>query len=547
MVLPVSLAMTSSRSARRASRTSPARCRISARSSPDSAPQALPFSTAVSITVLRVASSVMVAASTAAFPRVEVGTRSRMARPQSRLAGRDGSVSGVLSKESCGRGCGGRLRFCCRLAAGTSSSSLSREARKRCFSRSNRDFVFAQLEDGGHEVVLAGALFEAADQVGDGDVELGRVHHRGVEQERADVLLDGFGLALCHAQEHLELDAGLHAALLGEQPGEGDVEEVVAGHADADVPDPVRVQGVVDDALVVGVRILLGVPGGQRPVVEGGLHLLHGQVGALDHADLDGGTAVGAALRGPVLEADHGGEGVRQVGLQHDAGLEVLELGLVQDPGEDRDGHVQVLVFLHVQVDELGLAVLPAREGGGAREQRGELLHDVLHGLVERPGGVRGHGGGDLDGDVVHVRAGQERVGALEPAGGLVLAQDGFAQEVDVELDAVLADLGDGRAQLGVGGVHDQVAHHFAEDPAGDRDDNLRQDRGHGAAELHCAAHVPGQERRHLGGEGGKVAGGDVQVFGADHAVDESDREVQAVRVLQDAGELLGRSIHRNL
>ena len=60
--------------------------------------------------------------------------------------------------------------------------------------------------------------------------------------------------------------------------------------------------------------------------------------------------------------------GVRQVGLQHDAGLQVLELGLVQDPGEDRHGHVQVLVFLHVQVDELGAR---AGAGGGAAGRAG--------------------------------------------------------------------------------------------------------------------------------------------------------------------------------
>ena len=186
-------------------------------------------------------------------------------------------------------------------------------------------------------------------------------------------------------------------------------------------------------------------------------------------------------------------------------------------------------------------------EGGGAGEERGQLLDDVLHGLVEGPGGVRGDGGGDLDRDVVDVGAGQQRVGALEPAGGLVLAEDRLAEEVDVELDAVLADLGDGRAQLGVGGVDDQVADHFAEHAAGDRDDHLRQDRGHGAAEADGAAHVPGQERGHLRGQGGEVAGGDLQVLGADDAVDESDGEVEAVRVLQDPGELLGRGVNGDL
>ena len=128
-----------------------------------------------------------------------------------------------------------------------------------------------------------------------------------------------------------------------------------------------------------------------------------------------------------------------------------------------------------------------------------------------------------------------------------MLAEDGLAEEVDVELDAVLADLGDGRAQLGVGGVDDEVADHFAEHAAGDRDDHLRQDRSHGSAEADRAAHVPGQEGRDLGGQGGEVAGGDLQVLGTDDAVDEPDREVQAVGVLQDAGELLGRGVDRDL
>ena len=115
----------------------------------------------------------------------------------------------------------------------------------------------------------------------------------------------------------------LDAALLGQQPGEGDVEEVVAGDADPDVADPVRVQRAVEDALVVGVRVLLGAPGGERPVVQRGLDLLHGEVGALDDAHLDGGAAAGAPGGRPVLQPDHGGERVGQVGLQHDAGLEV--------------------------------------------------------------------------------------------------------------------------------------------------------------------------------------------------------------------------------
>ena len=55
-----------------------------------------------------------------------------------------------------------------------------------------------------------------------------------------------------------------------------------------------------------------------------------------------------------------------------------------------------------------------------------------------------------------------------------------------------------------------------------------------------------GRKAGTFGGERLQVAGGDVQVFGAHHAVDESDREVQAVGVLQHAGEPLGRSVDRD-
>ncbi|MCB5292277.1 hypothetical protein BJQ90_01711 [Arthrobacter sp. SO3] len=127
-----------------------------------------------------------------------------------------------------------------------------------------------------------------------------------------------------------------------------------------------------------------------------------------------------------------------------------------------------------------------------------------------------------------------------------MFAEYGLAQEVDVEFDAVLADLRDGGAQLGVGGIDDEVADHFAEHPAGDRDDHLGQGRSHGAAEADGTAHVPGQERGDLGGQGCEIAGGNLEVLGPDNAVDESDREVQSVGVLQDTGELLGRGINRD-
>ncbi|MDI2022629.1 hypothetical protein PJL18_03170 [Paenarthrobacter nicotinovorans] len=366
--------------------------------------------------------------------------------------------------------------------------------------------------------------------------------HRCVEQEAADILADRGGLAGCHAQEHFELDALGNPALLGQEPGEGNIEEVVTGDADADGVNALRGEGVVDDVLVAGVRVLLGAPGSQRPVVQRGFDLLHGEVGTLDDADLDGCATFGATRRGPLLQFLHGTKCVRQVGLEDNAGFQVLELRHVQDALEHRDGHAEVLVFLHVQVDELGLG-----EGRCEAVERGELLNNVVDGFVEGPRGVRGNCGGFLDGDVVNVLAGQQLQGAFQTTLGFVLAQDGFAEEVHVQVHAVLADLADGRTELGVGGVNDQVAHHLAEHAAGDRDDNLRQDRGQDATHPDSAAHVPGKELGNLRGELGEFTAGDRQVLGADDAVDESNREVKAVRVLQDAGEALGGDVHGDL
>ena len=87
------------------------------------------------------------------------------------------------------------------------------------------------------------------------------MNHRGVEQESAHVLLYSFCLTLGHSQQHLEFNTGLNAALAGKEPGIGNVEEVMTGNTNTDVANAVWVQGVVDHALVVGVTVLLGVPG----------------------------------------------------------------------------------------------------------------------------------------------------------------------------------------------------------------------------------------------------------------------------------------------
>ena len=276
------------------------------------------------------------------------------------------------------------------------------QGRQEAVALAGEDLLVAgQVEDSGHEVLRSRVLLQSAHQVGDGDVELVGVDDGHVQQEvtglAAHDLLDAGG----HAGEHLELDVVLDAACGAQLEGEGDVEEVLAGHAQADVAGALGRHRPGEHALVVGVSGLLGGPGGQFPAVDLGVDLLHGQVGALDDADLDARAARGDTLGGPLLEALHGAQGVGQVGLQDDAGLVAAHVLLVEDRGEDRDGQVEVLVVLHVQVDEGSVVSGQAVEGQ-------EGLDAVGDDLLEAPGVVGAGDGGDLDRDVVDVLTGDQ-------------------------------------------------------------------------------------------------------------------------------------------
>ncbi len=396
----------------------------------------------------------------------------------------------------------------------------------------------AQLEHRRHEVLLARVLLQSADEVRDGHVELGRVHDGRVEQEPADGALHGLGLAGRHAEQHLELDAGGDAALLREQPRVRDVEEVVPGDADLHGVGRGGLERVLEHPLVVRVGLLLGGPGGDGPVVHAAVDLLHREVRALHDADLDGRAARRAPLLRPCRQPLEAGERVGEVRLQHDPGLEVLQLRLVEHAREHLDREVEVLVLLHVEVDELG-----GRRLRRQLVQRGQALDDLVDGLVERPHRQLRDDARHLDGDVVHVVAGEQLARAREAARGLLLAEDGLAEQVEVEAGSALAQLGDRRAELLARRVDDEVADHLAQHAARDGHDHLREDGAEDAARADRALHVPGEEARGLGGERGEAVAGDRQVLGTDDAVDEADGEVEAVLVLEDAGEALGGGI----
>ena len=330
----------------------------------------------------------------------------------------------------------------------------------------------AQLRDAGHEVLRRRVLVQAADQVGDGGVEVGRVDGGDVEADVAHVLADRGGLRARHALEHLELDGIVDAARGRQLVGEGDVEHVVARDAHAQAREVLAAQDPVEDPLVVRVRVLLRGAHRDGPAGELRVDALHGQVRALDEADLDARAAVGSPLSRELREPLNGTQRIRQVGLDDDAGLVVHELRLAQQAGEDFDREVEVLVLLHVEVHEGGAGGL----GRGEAQQGPQPLAHHRRRLLERPQVDLRRDRGDLHGDVVDVVPAQQPLDLVRVVLRLRLAQHGLAQEVDVELGAVRTQGAHRATERSRARIDDHVAQHLAHPGARRGHDDLRDD-----------------------------------------------------------------------
>ena len=169
--------------------------------------------------------------------------------------------------------------------------------------------------------MLFPVFLQATHQVGDGHIEVFGVHHRGVQNQPTHHFVHGPGLGGRHALQHLHIQLVLHTTQLHELGGQGHREQVVRGDADAHIVGVLRLENVVHQPVVVGVHILLAQIRGLGPIMQLCLNPLHGQVSALHQANLNLRTALGAAFLGELGQFHQGVERVRQVGLQHNAGL----------------------------------------------------------------------------------------------------------------------------------------------------------------------------------------------------------------------------------
>ena len=114
--------------------------------------------------------------------------------------------------------------------------------------------VVGNVEDAGHEVLVCGALFQAAHEIGDGDVVVVRIDDGHVVQDLAHVLADGERLVGGHALEHLDVEALGDAAGLGELEPEREREQVLTCDTELDVLDVLGAQSVLEHTDVVRIR-----------------------------------------------------------------------------------------------------------------------------------------------------------------------------------------------------------------------------------------------------------------------------------------------------
>ena len=396
------------------------------------------------------------------------------------------------------------------------------------------DGLLAQVEDVGHEVLGRGVLLEPAHEVGDRDVVLLGADDRDVVQDRADGVPDGARLRSRHARQHLDVHALGDAPVPGRLQAVGESEEVHAGYADVDGVDAFGRERGVEHGQIVGVGLGLAGLHRELPAVDDRVHPFHGEVRALDHAHLDRRPSPGPPGLRPLGQVVEAAERVGKVGLEDDPGAVAQEFLHVEDPLEDVDRQVEVAVLLHVEVDEGPLGLREPVDGQ-------EFGDGVLDGRGVPEGRVRADHRGDLERDVVDVVAGDELLGRLHAPGGLCVAEHGLAQEVEVETRSVGAELGDGRAEAVGRHVEDEVADEGREDPLGGR---RGEPGGHGRdspPDLRRQAQIPGEERGVAFGQAFEVVRRDGRVFGADHAVHERHRVIEAPRMVQHLGQQLRR------
>ena len=402
-----------------------------------------------------------------------------------------------------------------------------------------------EVEDVTQKILGRGVLVQPAHQVRDGAVEILGAHDGRVEQQAPGACLHRSRLMIGHTLEHLELDPGLDAPRLAQHEPVGDVEEVVAGDPQMHGVGVLRPAAVLEHALVVRVHLRFRLVGRLRPAVHRGLDALHGEVRALDDAQLDRRAAARPPDARPFGEGALGAVRIGQVGLEHDPRAQRQELRLVQDLAERGRREVEVPVFLHVEVDELRRdpsVRVPVPMAGGRPVERAEPLGHARDRPAKGDEVDLAEDRGDLDRDVLDVVAGEQREVGVQAARGFGLAQDRLAELVEIQAQPRAPSLGEIPAKILLFAGQDDVLRLVTQPVHDGRNDEARKVVRHGAAQeqrdalppVHVLGHTVALEQV------GELVGDALGPAAPEGLIGERDRQLLAVRVRHHPRELPG-------
>jgi len=127
-------------------------------------------------------------------------------------------------------------------------------------------------------------------------------------------------------------------------------------------------KGAGEQPQVVGVGLGARRPGRERAAVECGVDVLRSGVVAGRETDADADPARRDAVTRPGGEVVERGQSVGEGRGQRDARVDGAELGVGEQPGEDRECEVELAELADVEGDRLPTAA------GGLREQRTDAV-----------------------------------------------------------------------------------------------------------------------------------------------------------------------------
>ena len=297
---------------------------------------------------------------------------------------------------------------------------------------------FFQSKQRPEETSRSSVFIQPPHEVCDCGFELVVQHGGRVDGQPTDARGNFQRLGVGHSFEHLKLDSLTNPASFTHQHRMGHIKQIVAGDAQAHDRCVLRSGTKLQHPFEIGIDRRFVVIGRLRPTTCGRLNLFHGEISALDQSNLDSGTGTGMPLPSPFGQFPLHGIRVGKISLQHDAGFILLKFGLVEHFTEHVHGQVQIAILFHVEIDELRFATTVLLCGPIDLPQ--SLLNRLERLTITRHADLADDRA-EFDRHIGHFRVAQLVEVKLPASIGLVVAENGFAQLIEVDANALSRSL----------------------------------------------------------------------------------------------------------